>query len=370
MKFTIERSALLPAVARVAGIIPKQTISPILSHVLIEAHADGSIIFKTMNLDMQSTARTTGLVQEPGSTTVAGDKLHQIAKNAAVGSDVSFDISDARLTIRTGRSRFALSVLPVRDFPALSVDDWTTSFDLPAGVIADALARTRFAAADPRDARAFLAGVRVAVCGLELHIFATQGHQIAFVRLDAPEGATVDHGATIPLGLVAEFIDLCAGEKSPVTLRLSTVKAQLVTPTGDVVGKLMDGTYIDYLAMLGRNSILPHTVECGREALQGAVRRVTAVQAADSRLVRLAISDGVIQASARNQEGGDADDEVSAEVAGASITLGFNGEYILDALGTLRGERVRLDYEEKGEGVRFTSSDDEALTIYIGQVRV
>jgi DNA polymerase-3 subunit beta len=71
MKFSIERAALLKAVAQAQSVVERRNTIPILANVLIEAQ-DSDVRFRATDLDIEVVDRADAQVERAGATTVSG----------------------------------------------------------------------------------------------------------------------------------------------------------------------------------------------------------------------------------------------------------------------------------------------------------
>ena len=71
MKATIERATLLRSLGHVQSVVERRNTIPILSNVLIEASADGSIRLMATDLDLQIVDTIEAAVDEAGYTIVS-----------------------------------------------------------------------------------------------------------------------------------------------------------------------------------------------------------------------------------------------------------------------------------------------------------
>ena len=134
MKATIERATLLRCLSHVQSVVERRNTIPILSNVLIEAAAGGTLKVMATDLDLQ-VVENIGCrhrSRAPGAITVSAHLLFDIARKLQDGSQVSLETADNRMTVKAGRSRFSLPTLPRDDFPMIVEGDLPTSFELPA----------------------------------------------------------------------------------------------------------------------------------------------------------------------------------------------------------------------------------------------
>jgi DNA polymerase-3 subunit beta len=58
--------------------------------------------------------------------------------------------------------------------------------------------------------------------------------------------------------------------------------------------------------------------------------------------VKLTLTKGKMRVTSENPDSGDALDELPVDYAGSDLTIGFNVRYILDVLGSLDEEEIKL----------------------------
>src|SRR5690625_1865593 len=114
------RDALLRPLTTVAGIVERRHTLPILANILLRKQGD-DIAFVASDIEVQITTHASfGVGEDSAATTVAARKLLDILRALPDGNDVKIDLTDGRLTVMSGKSRFALQTLDAIDFPARS----------------------------------------------------------------------------------------------------------------------------------------------------------------------------------------------------------------------------------------------------------
>jgi DNA polymerase III subunit beta len=104
--------------------------------------------------------------------------------------------------------------------------------------------------------------------------------------------------------------------------------------------KLVDGKFPDYQRVLPRS---PNKVVVGsRLELRQAFTRTAILSNEKYRGVRLKVSNDTLDIVANNPEQEEAEETVSVEYQGESLEVGFNVSYLLDVLGVLSGDKVKL----------------------------
>src|SRR5690606_14278161 len=118
------------------------------------------LTLKATDLDLEVVDTLPALVERPGATTVPAHMLHDIVRKFADGAQVALDTSadGATLQIQSGRSRFALQMLPEADFPDIAVGTMTHGFALLAKDLRFLVERTQFAIST-EETRYYLNGI-------------------------------------------------------------------------------------------------------------------------------------------------------------------------------------------------------------------
>src|SRR3569832_1754251 len=105
MKATIERATLLKGLSHVQSVVERRNTIPILSNVLIEATAEGTLKLMATDLDLQINESVAAAVDQPGATTVSAHTLFDIARMLPEGSQIQLAAADGKMTGGAGRAR-------------------------------------------------------------------------------------------------------------------------------------------------------------------------------------------------------------------------------------------------------------------------
>lgn len=354
MKLILERSDALSALTRVTGVVAARSNVDILKNVLIVADKN-NVTFRATDLDMEATSECPAAISEAGSLTVDANKLREVVQASAQGSQISAELIDGRLNIKSGRSRFKLPVLAADMFPAIPADDYAATFDIEAEVFADALTRTVFAAGTDMSKPALI-GSYLTVDGKELLAVGCSGRRFATIRNTLPKGAAKMPSVIIPTKAVAQITRLLS-DADRATVSVSANKVRVKTDASEIVAKVIDYPYLEY----GRGipSDVPHVAHVDRDAMIAAVRRALIAGETDSVGVgiRLTFTAGLLSLSGKNPIE-EATDEIEIEYDGPEISFGLTAPYVLDAISNLEGETIHIGIGEDLPVSVFTSPTD------------
>ena len=346
MKLTIERSTLLKALSHVQGVVEKRTTIPILANIRLDVGVEG-LKLQATDIDLEIAETVVCHSIEPGSTTAPAHTLYDIVRRLPEGSDVHLEEhpKEARLILRSGRSRFVLQCLPVDDFPVMNAGDLSFSFKLNASDMRSLVERTRFAMST-EETRYYLNGLYLhAVCEQDVEILrtvASDGHRLARMEVPLPEGAAGMPGVIVPRKTIEEMRPLVEESTDDITVSLSETKIRFEFDKTVLISKLIDGTFPDYERVIPQGN--DKVMEVNAKMLAEAVKRVSAIMTTDkARAVKLDISKGNLALSASNTTTSDnAEDALEALYESTPLSVGFNSRYLLDILDEVAGETVRF----------------------------
>ena len=115
MKLTIERAALLRALAHVQSVVERRNTIPVLSNVMIRAEK-GRLALSATDMDLEIVETVEAQVAGEGATTAPAHTLYDIVRKLREGAQIEMQTSGdkAAMTLRSGRSTFTLACLPPR----------------------------------------------------------------------------------------------------------------------------------------------------------------------------------------------------------------------------------------------------------------
>jgi DNA polymerase III subunit beta len=344
MKLTIERAALLKSLAHVQSVVERRTTIPILSNVKLEGRS-GALSLNATDMDLDIVESVAADVARPGATTAPAHTFYEIVRKLPEGSQVEIDYSsdDGQLTLRSGRSKFSLSCLPVEDFPVLSGGDLPHTFVLQAAELKQLIDRTRFAIST-EETRYYLNGIYLHAAttpnGDVLRAVATDGHRLARVEVTLPEGAAGMPGVIVPRKAVAEVRKLIDETDGEITISLSDTKLRFAFGGAVLTSKLIDGTFPDYERVIPADNDKVLDVDC--KSFSQAVDRVSAISTEKSRAIKLSLDRGTVTLSASSPENGSAVEEIEAQYDFSPLEIGFNSRYLMDILAQIEGDSARF----------------------------
>lgn len=363
MHFTIQREALLKPLQLVAGVVERRQTLPVLSNVLLVVEGQQLSLTGT-DLEVELVGRVTlEDAAEPGEITVPARKLMDICKSLPGDAVIDIRVDEQKLVVKAGRSRFTLSTLPANDFPTVEEGPGSLTFNLVQSKLRRLIDRTSFAMAQ-QDVRYYLNGMLLEVGNGTLRAVATDGHRLAMCSLSngVPE-AQDRHQVIVPRKGILELARLLTEQDGEVSIVLGQHHIRATTGEFTFTSKLVDGKFPDYERVLPKGG--DKLVIGDRQILREAFSRTAILSNEKYRGIRLQLSNGLLKIQANNPEQEEAEEEVQVDYNGGSLEIGFNVSYLLDVLGVMGTEQVRMILSDSNSSalVQEADNDDSAYVV-------
>ena len=372
MKFSIERAALLKAVAQAQSVVERRNTIPILANVLMEAEGD-QVSFRATDLDIEVVDQAPAKVERAGATTVNAVTFHEIVRKLPDGALVTItdDGASGRMSVEAGRSNFSLATLPKEDFPIMASSEYEANFAAPAPVLRRLFDKSKFAIST-EETRYYLNGVfmHVADTGGKqvLRCVATDGHRLARIDADLPEGVESMPGVIVPRKTVGELRKLLDDDEAQIAVSVSETKVRFATPGITLTSKVIDGTFPDYSRVIPAGNT--RRMEVDASDFAQAVDRVATVSSERSRAVKLAIDDDRLVLSVNAPDSGAAEEELGVAYQDDRLEIGFNAKYLLEIASQVDRENAVFLFNSSGDPTLMREGNDETAVYVVMPMRV
>jgi len=211
--------------------------------------------------------------------------------------------------------------------------------DVPEAALKELIERTAFAMAQ-QDVRYYLNGLLFDLRDKSLRCVATDGHRLAMCEAPLETGAQTKRQIIVPRKGVQELQRLLEGGDRKLELEVGRNHIRVKRDDVTFTSKLIDGRFPDYEAVIPIGA--DREVKIDREAFRASLQRAAILSNEKYRGVRVEISPGQLKINAHNPEQEEAQEELEAETKVDGLAIGFNVNYLLDALSALRDEHVVL----------------------------
>lgn len=357
MKVTIERAALLKPLQMVSGVVERRQTVPILANVLIQVAEDRlSLIATDLEIELIGRAVPHEVV-EAGSITVSARKLFDICRALPDDAMISLTLDGEQVIVRSGRSRFVLTTLPVDEFPQIEESPYSTELNMSQADLKNLMSKVYFAMGQ-QDVRHYLNGALFEIQQGTMKCVATDGHRLAFSLLSDLSTDIPPAKVILPRKSVLELMRLLdANSSDAIALAIGEHHFRVICKDFTFTSKLISAQYPDYEKLIPR--MIDNTVVASREALKQALTRASILSNEKHRSIRLHLEPDTLRIVANNPEQEEAEEVIQMEYQGNAVEIGFNVAYLLDVVSTIASENIRWSFSHPDSGVLIEASDKE-----------
>lgn len=360
MNINITKEILEHPLSQIVGVVEKRQTLPILGNVYLQLE-DNVLTLVGSDLETELTTRIMNVGGNNGNTTVSARKLFDICRSLPDDAQLSMVVeADNKMVVTAGKSRFTLQTLSATDYPRLEETQWKQEFSLSQKLLSQLLTKTSFSMAQ-QDVRYFLNGLLIEIRGDDIISVATDGHRLAKTQVHV-EGLGIDPvQSIIPRKAVLEIGKfLNAGSDDQVTIKLNASHILIQSGNFLFISKLIDGRFPDYGKVIPAN--LNKHIIVDRNKLIEILSRAAILSNEKFRGVSLSFSGNLLKVASHNPDQEYASDEMEVDYQGDDIEIGFNVNYLMEALRACESENIDLGLLDPNTSCTFhAAGSDETL---------
>ncbi len=356
LKLKIKRTDFFNLVSQANSLIEKRSVMPILSKILISAKKGGKVSIQATDQDNSLQSEVSAEVESAGKAVVDAQNLYDILRELPEGVVTLNEQGGGKVKLIQGSSVFNLLSLKVQDFPAFPPFRMEDSFFVKRDVLKNLIERTAYCASVD-ETRYNLTGVFFEVTStasasknkeaFSFRFVATDGHRLGMAEYPC-EKKFLKRGVIISKKGVQEIKKLLSQTSSEEEVEIAVTPPRILLRYKSAVlsVKLVEGTYPKYQPLIPKNSSV--AIELDAEIFNQALRRVSLLSSNSFKGVNFHILEKTVQMEAENPELGSARDEISCKrKQGKDLKVRFNARYILEALNSLGGQKVLVEFGGK-----------------------
>lgn len=332
MKTTITKQELTSGLSFIAG-IPRRTTVPILQNVLIKK-TGSTMEFIARDIETQATAYINTSPNGDFAFTCDYDRINKVVSNLPDDAKVTLEIDDGKITIKSGRSKFAIQTLPAADFPMIESGDSTGSLKIKQEDFKRMLQSVSKTMAT-KDVRYQLNGVFFEVQNNTLSMVSSNGSALALETMPIEFS---DCGYIIPAANVARLVKSLGNGDVTITFYANRLKFEI--NGNEIISNMIDAKYPDYRRVIPQN--LAHSIEINTKKFIGSINRAAVSANEKHRAIRISFGKQMVFAGANGIE--ESSDSFDIEYDGADFDAGFNVDYLINATFPIDSEKMTLRF--------------------------
>ncbi len=358
MKIKISKQAFVNGLQQVLNVVGSRSSLPILGNVLLVAKAN-ILELTTTNLDMGIRCKVKAEVAQEGKITLPVKKLASIVKSLP-HSEIDLECTEQQAKLSSGRSKFRIMGMQDHEFPNLPLFTQNEACVVEQKLLAKMLKQVSYSHSTDEN-RYLLNGVLFTFKTNEnkttLTLVATDGRRLSLCE-EVVDGKVSSENAEfiLPAKTVGELERLLQNT-APVKIYFNDkqVAFDLGLEPSAIDSGLMDSIYLVSKKVEGRfpnyQQVIPktteHRVKIERELLLECIQRAALVASDENNVVKLKISDNLLEILASSPEYGEAHETMSIDYTGATVQVAFNPQFLTDPLRALNQDEIFFEFKDE-----------------------
>ncbi|MBQ7560178.1 MAG: DNA polymerase III subunit beta [Synergistaceae bacterium] len=364
MKLELKRQDFLKAWQIAERFIDVKPAKNSLGGILIRASEDGSVTLEATDLktSVKCTAEGVNIIS-PGVAVVPAVLLGSMIKKSA-SEDLILEVNSERGFLNAGNSKTRFAVFSAEEFPKIPESSGAEKIcDLLASDLARIIAEGGSASSLPQDFPKYMGTCLLRTQDGYLKGVSTDGKRLALSKIVCgsiakdddillPAAAIKDLGKTLTSSYSDKLVNIFA-DSSTAWFNLEGVEFSI---------RRIEAAFPVYERILNDN--VKTSMKISSAELASVLDRIDIIaRAIPSHIMSMSLNpNGTLKITARAPEKGTASENLTAEISGEPMQIGFNVAYFLDGLKVLGPGEVLIEFsDEEGQSRMKRSESDDLL---------
>ncbi|WP_418270285.1 DNA polymerase III subunit beta [Hominenteromicrobium sp.] len=364
MKFTVEKRLLNEAVTNLQRAVSSKTSIPALEGILIRSE-ENRLVLTAYDLEIGMQTELPAIISAPGAIILTAKLFAEIVRRSP-DEDITIDVDDRNTaTITSGVSCFTIIGMDSAEFPELPKITDADTIKMPQELLKSMIRQTLFAVADST-AKPIHQGSLFKIENGNLDVVSVDGYRLALRRESINYANNTEF--VVPGKTLSEVLKLLKDSEGEVEICPSRRHILFRIDNYTVISALLEGEFLDYKSALPKDKKTEVTVST-RTMIESVERVSLLITDRLKSPVRCVIGEDIVKLFCTTTMGR-ATDQISAEISGDQLEIGFNNKYLLDALRAAETDEVRLQLGGPISPMLVLPKEGDAFSFLVLPVRL
>lgn len=366
MKFSCETYLLRQAVSVASRCAASKSPVPALEGLLIEAGQNIRITGYDLKKGVYTSFQAD--VAEPGA----------IILNARLFGNIINSLSDGIVTIQTdgtkasitcGAAEFSLMGTDSGEYPELPSVEKQNAVSIPQNALSKMIRQTIFAVSD-NESRPIYTGSLFEIEEDTLTIVAVDGYRLAMRKETVDKNNLEECSFVVPAAALNDVEKLCSDTDDCVDITVGSKHISFSIGDTVLVSRRLEGEFLNYKKSVPTEFSINFTAD--RDDFMKAVSRVSLIiDEKTKNPLRMYVEKDNVTIRCKTAIG-EGEDGCAVKTEGeASLVIGFNNRYLLDALKAAPGEEIKMGLNTaSAPGVIYPADGSGSFAYMILPVRL
>lgn len=360
MKFSLSSSELLKQLQIAGGAINANPVLPILEDFLFTI-SNKKLIIAATDLETSIITEIEVNADADGVVAVPAKILLETLK-ALPAQPITFTVNEENygIEITSSYGKYKLAGEDGKDYPKIPEPESVDSVELQASILSKSINKTLFATSND-ELRPAMTGVYFQVDFNKLILVATDAHKLVKYTFTEASGE-VATSFIVPKKALTLLKNALPGG-GEVKLAFNKANAFFTFENTQLACRLIDARYPDYNAVIPVDN--PNLLTINRNDFQNSLKRIAIYANKTTNQVVLSINEGSLTISAQDLDfSNEATEQLSCTYTGSPITIGFNAKFLIEMLGVLESDEVKMELSSATRaGILLPTEEEEGEEI-------
>ncbi|MFA6047390.1 MAG: DNA polymerase III subunit beta [Parcubacteria group bacterium] len=350
-------------------VVSKQNTLPILNNILFETDKSRLRLSAT-NLEIGIVAKVGAKVEKEGKITIPARLISNFSANLPQGENVSIEMADQSLKIKSGSVKAAIKGISAADFPLIPRKSTEFLLKIPGIELKNILSKIMISVAF-NEARPELTGINIIFGARELFFASTDSFRLSEYRLKIDEkNCNMENykafsekrgNIIVPAATFQELVRIIpADDDKEVKIAIEEGQIFFEVDSARLVSRLINGKYPEYKHIMPKE--FKTRVVGDKNSIQNAVKMASIFSSGKTSEISLKIDAGAkkIIVGAKSVEAGENSTELKFDITGPSQEVIFNSRYLLDGINTVSTQQVAILLNSAATPVGIKEIDEKS----------
>lgn len=334
------KEKLSKVISKVEKVTSKNVTLPILSCILLEAE-NSTLTVRATNLDLGIEIKLPVKVIKPGKTAVSGVILNNFISNLPNEKNITLEVIDGNLKVKTEHSQAVIKAFPVDDFPSIPKIEGQTTFTFNITDLIKGFKSVMYSASIST-IRPVLSSILMYPEEDSVVCVATDSFRLSEKRLKVKKHKEFNP-ILIPVKNISEIIRTFEDIKDEVIVIVNQNQISFSYNDIYITSRIIDGTFPDY------KQIIPKEIKTEVVVLKQDL--ITALKVSNifsdkfsQVLFSISPRNKSFKISTKNVDIGENIHNLDSILKGDEINIGFNYKYIMDCFQSIETDSISMNF--------------------------
>lgn len=372
MKAAINKSDILPVLAKVQGLTGRKTNLAITTNILIQAEGS-EITINATDLETGFEGIYAAKIDAPGTIAINGRKLYEIVRDFPSESINFNEVENHWIEIGNQNVEYHIVGLNPEDFPEFPKIEAVDFFEIDSDSFVKMIEKTAIISGASDDTRAHIIGIyaeRIEDSKQKVfRLVSTDGSRLskADYIFSKESALPMGPGVLIPkkgLVEVSKFLET----EGPVKLGIKDNNFIVKKEKETLIIRLLEGDFPEYADIIVKTP--GHDIQLDRQLFLMMLKRMSILSSDEYKGVIFHFSKDKLMISSTNPDIGESKEDMAITFDRDPIEVMYNPKFFIDFINVMDDDNVVLDIVDEQKPCKIEGENDKTFLSVIMPMRI